>query len=492
MTASPKNRRSESMTSRFYATDREDYRVHSFIDSATKNRKVDLHVRQSRHLPFWMWYIVAKCNGIPLHNNSKPVLGTILHAITFGSALTCALSYIWFITYDIISPNTPSDIPGGTIGILLVGLWCGFGFYCKDLCGRLLMHPRFLKDIRMHARTIFKVNGAVLVFLLGLLFVAAKILEDVDSYKADQCRAIELDPLVCHTLCFSSIIFTALTLVWHSFVAFIFMSVCRTHTIGLRRFLKEIECDASRVERQLSFSHQITATSQDDIWQESLWIAEDENDLEYAKYLSRQQHETSMSAKDVNPPSGENSSSEISVLFSPAIMSGSALTDQDQEYIPVRNVLDLDSAAPMPHTMSNAELMHHFWKLSCRLRFSSCALQRWYASLTSLVLLRCATYLVRWLTHSALMSDIVQFAAPLALLVVLSTAIAEVNFEGQRLPRYIYPTEERLRTLQYMSQNALAMSIYGFGMTHGTIVTVVFAMLVGFVSKIVITEMTKS
>ncbi|GBM81670.1 hypothetical protein AVEN_239448-1 [Araneus ventricosus] len=34
--------------------------------------------------------------------------------------------------------------------------------------------------------------------------------------------------------------------------------------------------------------------------------------------------------------------------------------------------------------------------------------------------------------------------------------------------------------------------VYGFGMTHGTIVTVVFAMLVGFVSKIVITEISKS
>ncbi|GFX22694.1 uncharacterized protein TNCV_2994291 [Trichonephila clavipes] len=141
--------------------------------------------------------------------------------------------------------------------------------------------------------------------------------------------------------------------------------------------------------------------------------------------------------------------------------------------------------------MSNAELMHHFWKLNCRLRFSSYALQRWYASFVSLVLLRCSTYLVHWLGHPATMYDILQFALPLIMLVVLSTAIAEVNFEGQRLLRSIYPNELRIKPLQYMNLNPLQITVYGFGMTHGTIVTVVFAMLVGFVTKIVITEMTK-
>ncbi|GBM52252.1 hypothetical protein AVEN_97383-1 [Araneus ventricosus] len=94
-----------------------------------------------------------------------------------------------------------------------------------------------------------------------------------------------------------------------------------------------------------------------------------------------------------------------------------------------------EDSATTPHIMTNAELMHHFWKLNCRLRFSSYALQRWYASFVSLVLLRCSTYLVHWLGHPATIYDILQFALPLIMMVVLSTAIAEVNFESQRVLR---------------------------------------------------------
>ncbi|XP_035213808.1 uncharacterized protein LOC118187657 isoform X2 [Stegodyphus dumicola] len=519
--ASPKNRRSASMTSRFYEAESEDYKVKSFIEttsSCVKQKNLDTKIKQSKHLPLWAWYIIAKCNGIPLQPDSKPILGTILHALTFTGALSYALSYTWYVVYDILSPNTPRDIPGGSVSILLVYFWCGFGFYCKDLSSRLFLHPRFLKDIRMHTRTVFKINGALLVFILGLFFTIANVVESLTWFDDVVCDRIDLDPIVCQMMSVSSIVFSVFTLIWHSLVSFVFMSVCRTHTIGLRRFIKEIEYDASIIERHLSFTHKILPMNQDDIWQESMWIAEDENDEEYVNYKPNIKHKMSVSKKDINPrmrssePNLRNieQSGEISVLFAPIAENLDPSDDHssisefewnyfrdDSAFIPVRRLLQgnkdgLDDSAATPHTMTNAELMHHFWKLNCRLRFSSCALQRWYASFVSLVLLRCSTYLVHWLGHPAIVFDILQFSLPLVLLVVLSTAIAEVNFEGQRVLRCIYPTEQRIKTLQYMGLNALQMSIYGFGMTHGTIVTVVFAMLVGFVTKIVITEMTKS
>lgn len=284
----------------------------------------------------------------------------------------------------------------------------------------------------------------------------------------------------------------------------------------MRRFIKEVEFDASIMERHLSSEHKILPLSQEDIWQESLWIAEEENDEEYSKYLPRARHGMSISKRDINPhvqasePSIRPSDhqGEISVLFSPitenVTQRNNSMSEfewnyvnDDRPFIPVRRLLETHKDAPedsaaTPHTMTNAELMHHFWKLNCRLRFSSCALQRWYATFVALVLLRCSTYLVHWLGHPASVFDILQFVLPLILLVVLSTAIAEVNFEGQRVMRCIYPTETRIKPLQYMALNPLQMSVYGFGMTHGTIVTVVFAILAGFVSKIVITEISKS
>ncbi|GFQ73164.1 uncharacterized protein TNCT_734341, partial [Trichonephila clavata] len=201
------------------------------------------------------------------------------------------------------------------------------------------------------------------------------------------------------------------------------MSVCRTHTIGIRRFIKEIEYDASLIERHLSFSNHLLPLSQDDIWQESLWIAEEEDDEEYVNYQPKSRHANINIKKDINPRIRASASNIRSV------------DDQGENKVIEANKSKPEDSAATPHSMTNAELMHHFWKLNCRLRFSSYALQRWYASFVSLVLLRCSTYLVHWLGHPATMYDILQFALPLIMLVVLSTAIAEVNFEGQRLLR---------------------------------------------------------
>lgn len=223
------------MTSRFYEAESVDQEVKTFIETTSANvnqKNPDLKIRQSRHLPLWAWYIIAKCNGIPLKGDSKPILGTILHALTFAGAVTYAMSYTWLVVYDILSPNTLRDIPGGSVSILLVYFWCAFGFYCKDLSSRLFLHPRFLKDIRMHTRTVFKINGALLIFIMGMFFTTANILESLDWFTNSYCEKIDLDSIVCQIMSVSSIVFSVFTLIWHSLVSFIFMSVCRTHTIG--------------------------------------------------------------------------------------------------------------------------------------------------------------------------------------------------------------------------------------------------------------------
>ncbi|GIY24963.1 uncharacterized protein CEXT_351801 [Caerostris extrusa] len=293
------------------------------------------------------------------------------------------------------------------------------------------------------------------------------------------------------------------------------MSICRTHTIGIRRFIKEIEYDASLIEHHLIFTRQILPFNHDNIWHDSKWIVDDEID-EYLNYRIQSRHAMSVSKKDINPrmrasaPNIRNvDQQEISVLFSPVTNNLGYRDDQsvasdfewnynreDKSFIPVRRVIQSNKSVPVdstitPHTMSDGELLHHFSKLNSRLRFSSYSLQRWYASFMSLVMLRCSTYLVRWLENPATISDLLQFFLPLGMLVILSTSIAEVNFESKRVLRSIYPNEERIRPLQYMNLNPLQLSVYGFGVTHGTIVTVVIAMLVAFVSQVVITEMTQ-
>ena len=45
------------------------------------------HNKSSKRIPPWLWIIIARALGIQLHSGEKPVLSSILHILTFGSAI---------------------------------------------------------------------------------------------------------------------------------------------------------------------------------------------------------------------------------------------------------------------------------------------------------------------------------------------------------------------------------------------------------------------
>ena len=73
--------------------------------------------------------------------------------------------------YDITSIHSPTDILDGFISILMVSLYCALGIYAHRLAYRLFVHPKFLENVRLHSKTIMKVNAALIVFLVLAAFV---------------------------------------------------------------------------------------------------------------------------------------------------------------------------------------------------------------------------------------------------------------------------------------------------------------------------------
>ena len=62
--------------------------------------------KQSKKMPYWLWYIIAKSLGIKLHPRDKPLLAIILHAITLFSGGGMFLTRIWFSgTFSISCPK---------------------------------------------------------------------------------------------------------------------------------------------------------------------------------------------------------------------------------------------------------------------------------------------------------------------------------------------------------------------------------------------------
>merc|ERR1712141_926030 len=79
--------------------------------------------KQSKKMPYWLWYIIAKSLGIKLHPRDKPLLAIILHAITLFSGGGMFLTRIWFSGYDILSHETETDILDGMVSIIIVTLF---------------------------------------------------------------------------------------------------------------------------------------------------------------------------------------------------------------------------------------------------------------------------------------------------------------------------------------------------------------------------------
>ncbi|XP_022258389.1 uncharacterized protein LOC106474369 isoform X2 [Limulus polyphemus] len=467
--------------------------------SANEIMDPDLTVKNRRnhsdpsHLPPWVWFIVTKFLGIHCVSGTAPVFGTVIHSLNFAFALGFVVSHVWRVAYDIASTHTKQDVTNGSVSIFIVFCWSAYGFYSKHLCRRLISHPHILKDVHMHSRTLFKIHTTLLVFLLGVVFTVVSSYNGVSVFCDGTCLNINLSPLVCKVEYISRVLFSSLTLIWSSLVAFVLISVCRTHTIGIRKFIKSIEYDAALHAKENIHTNQFLPVTNEDIFQESVWLEDElpnkDSSEDFILHTSPDQFNFSNQLQSSynpdfekqNTPSGTFllPSEDVHGLFENYFKrenfhhndSVYSVTGQGCKPFPsssheMETFLEADTSPSNEKTyLCPEDILRGYWKISCRLRFLSSAFQRWLASYISLVVFWCCVYLVYWVNNAATAYDIVQFVVPLIILPLLCSALAEVNLEGQRLSK-----------------------VYGYAMNYGTIMTVLFAILVAFTSRLIVAE----
>ena len=73
------------------------------------------YAHQSRRLPYWIWYALAKSLGIKLSPNDKPIFGTFMHVLTLTFALGFAITFTWHKVYDTVSEYTKETVLKGKI-----------------------------------------------------------------------------------------------------------------------------------------------------------------------------------------------------------------------------------------------------------------------------------------------------------------------------------------------------------------------------------------
>ncbi|XP_050735308.1 uncharacterized protein LOC127007891 isoform X2 [Eriocheir sinensis] len=433
----------------------------------------DRHFQQSRRLPFWMWLIIAKSLGIKLHAQDKPILATALYLLTFASASGFILSNWWFYGYDMASDYTKTTVIDAAVSMFYTLLWGALGLYSNKLAFKLFSHTKFLDMLRLHSKTILKMNASVVLFSLMLLIVIFNNISAFPDFRAKACEAVGVEVLVCRTRYIFRVIYSFFAVLWNYLVAFVLVSTCRTHVIGIRRFMKALEKDARTYESGLMGQAQPPA-AETPVLEEYTWVDEDYLD-ELIEPSPSDEHEPGSSILSRRQRhSGESHGREQEAPPSPPARGPAATVPCQGSFSPMPSTL----SEPLPNARKS------------RLKMSSMALQRWMMSIISLVVMWLAMNLVIWLNINPSLIDLANFFLPLSLLPLLASAYAEVNQEGQRLIKFICPLEERLQLIYVLQMSPLQMTVYGFSLTYSTITTAAFGILLAFASKVLIQEIS--
>ncbi|XP_066959493.1 uncharacterized protein [Macrobrachium rosenbergii] len=436
-------------------------------------------VRQSRRLPFWLWFAIAKCLGIKLNVNDRPIFATVLYTLTFFTAIGYVLCNSWFTCYDIASDYTKTTIVDGTVGIFFSILFVSLGLYANKLAYRLFSHKKFLNMLRLHSKTILKMNASAVVFFLMSLFAVVNNISAFSNFKDKTCET------------------------------------------GIRKFMEALEQDARIYEaKYMGLTHQTSVERP--VLEEYTWLDEDYfeelqetgvHDLDsnasvlitpQGNRRDRSQGSATQSSgvglehgQNAPSSSGSGSSSDLRDTKDEASTTGTAASSRssqqrvDEEGSVFAGTPDnQDESARLVPLMSNSEILFRYWKIQCRLRMSSLALQRWMVSVISLVVIWLTMNLVMWLTYDPSLLDLANFFLPLALLPLLSSAYAEVNVEGARLLKFICLIEERLQLIYVLQNSPLQMTVFGFTLSYSTITTAAFGILLAFASKVLIQEIS--
>jgi len=193
-------------------------------------------VRQSKKLPVWLRLSIGHSLGIKRRASDTTVIAAILYSMTIISALvlvgTTALHSV------AAAVRRHDDVGDAVVKTSLTIFWCLLSLYAKNLAYRLYSSDKFLHMVRLHAKTVLKINSAFVFFLLITSFVLVNNVQEYAVWYADPttCAQVGMDVIVCQMRFISLSIFSVFAVVWNSLVGIVLLSVCRTNTMGSFHF----------------------------------------------------------------------------------------------------------------------------------------------------------------------------------------------------------------------------------------------------------------
>ncbi|XP_071966098.1 uncharacterized protein [Antedon mediterranea] len=482
----------------------------------------DIHmnnVSESKPLPPWIRWIIFKSLGIKTHEKDKPWFATFLYMLTLTSALIYAVSNTWYTCADVKSLYTKFDVLSGTVNLTMAYAYCAVALYANQLAYKLFTSNVLVGSVRLHSKTVFKVNVGILILVLGLVFIGLYDYQLFINFQTGHCRNVSAPVIICHIMYPSHATLSVFCLLWNLLVGIVCLSVCRTHTHSIRRFLMELDMDVMAYElKQIKKKMSIDATDNAKAIDRSIH-QRDTLETSNGHCNKRKRNVTVQSTQDleVEWDHNERARRRRSVAFLARSFESYGLLQKIgdvsqppykylQEYRNNHSIqsttesieksidregtdeVDFDLAEIHMEMLTNEEILNKYWKLQCRLRTTSMYLQRWLATWIVLLISWSVFYLIYWIDHNATVSDMVIFFIPLFCLPLLCSAPTEVNGEGQRVAKSIVPTEERMPLISFIMKAPLSFTIFGMALNYATVVGAILAIALAFATKVVVAE----
>lgn len=498
-------------------------------------------LRHSKMIPPWLWSFFTVVFGISTDPNVRPITATFLYCFTLFFAFLHASTSGFYIYSDVVSANTKTTIFTGTAAIILGVAWIMIGIYGNDVARRILRNKGLMNNVRMHARTIFRLNAALAISLVALAALGIHIYIARSVFENQRCQLVNLNPLVCQLSYISSCVYSSLVLFWNVIVAYLCMSMCRTFTIVCRRFIRELEREGKVLEKLYRLKLNSRMKEAEDMHQRALiepsvgglWDVGDtlaevspsaymedvESDLSdedcippstTPRVRSRSnfsnQHFTEASVPSTIPevPSSAETSQTVDLTNSSILQSENELhtiSHGEEPRVEIRRPHCSHQVPPEeqhtePEDIKNFEKMlfteedlcMRFWKITCQLRITSLVFQRWLSTWCAFVAFWAFSYIVYWLNHRAELLDFVYFLLPILLVTIVCTAYAEVNLESSRIMYSLCPRAGRLQFNRFINSQPAYLTVFSMPMTYQVIAGLIIAFGVAFASRIIMDE----
>ena len=460
-------------------------------------------------LPSRLWWLLSKLVGIKTCNNDRPVLATLLYCVTLASSLTYGVTYIFYLYYDAESSDTYRTYPSSMLDFAVVIFYCALGTYGMSLISKIMTTKLLCDGVRLHSRTVFRINSQLMVAVIVATIALLGYTINTDTRSAHRFRLIQLPHFLLYILNYSKIIYSGMLCFWNYICAWFLLSICRSHTITVRRMNSDLEFEG-KVREFLYLLNSSRKTIEKAV-PDSLNGENDAHGVGFGSDRKTRAGSSPSASLDhngaclvqepffgsINADCSESISSQLK-RFSVSqddTTGNDAMSKFEAAADKPRNSLPLTDPNPQhleKYLLEDEDLFARYWNLNQKLKATSIVFQRWLSSWVAFAVMWVFNYLIQWVgtTKSISLQYVAAVLLPLLLLVIVCSSYAEVNNECRLVPTCIYPSQQKAVFLSSLAHFPLQLTVFSTTLSYQTIYAIIVTIGMALSTKIILDKLS--